>query len=93
MRDYDASHLTDHELGCARRELAASLAVSRPGSPVLMPIQAQLTAIDAELAERATTRLRLEPWAGAPGFTTAWLTVSVSDGGWVAYPAAIASRP
>jgi hypothetical protein len=52
MRDHDASHLTDRELDRARRELAASLALSRPGSPVLAPTQAQLTAIDAELAGR-----------------------------------------
>jgi hypothetical protein len=53
MRDHDASHLTDRELDHARRELAASLALSRPGSPIRTPIQAQLTAIDAEMADRA----------------------------------------
>ena len=52
MRDHAASHLTDRELEHARRELTASLAVSRPGSPVRAPIQAQLTAIAAELAKR-----------------------------------------
>ena len=52
MRDYVASHLTDHELAQARRQLTASLALSRPGSPIRTPIQAQLTAIDAELTER-----------------------------------------
>jgi hypothetical protein len=54
MRDHNASHLTDRELNHARRELTASLALSRPGSPIRAPIQAQLTAIEAELAHRAT---------------------------------------
>jgi len=52
MRDHVAGDLTDAELDHARRELAASLALSRPGSAVRAPIQAQLTAIDAELAAR-----------------------------------------
>ena len=52
MRNHVASALTDGELSHARRELAASLALSRPGSPIRAPIEAQLTAIDAELAER-----------------------------------------
>jgi hypothetical protein len=52
MREHVASDLTDRELEHARRELSASLALSRPGSPVRAPIQAQLSAIDAELAER-----------------------------------------
>jgi hypothetical protein len=52
MRDHVASHLTDRELDHARRELTASLALSRPGSPIRAPIQAQLTAVDAELTER-----------------------------------------
>jgi hypothetical protein len=53
MRDHAVSSLTDGELEHVRRELAASLALSRPGSPIHTPIQAQLSAIDAELAERA----------------------------------------
>jgi hypothetical protein len=53
MRDHDASHLTDLELDHARRELTASLALSRPGSLIRAPIQAQLTAIETELADRA----------------------------------------
>jgi hypothetical protein len=52
MRDHVASGLTDRELERARRELAASLALSRPGSPIHAPIQAQLTAIDTALAGR-----------------------------------------
>ncbi len=52
-RDHDVSQLTTAELERARRELAASLALARPGSPSAVPAQAQMRAIDAELAERA----------------------------------------
>lgn len=52
MRDYDVSSLSTPELERARRELAASLALARPGSPVRAPILAKLTVIDAELAWR-----------------------------------------
>jgi hypothetical protein len=45
--------LTDPELEHARRELAASLALARPGSPARVPILARLSAIDAERARRA----------------------------------------
>jgi hypothetical protein len=54
QRHYDAAGLTVGELERTRRELAASLALARPGSPVRAPIQAQMTAIDAELAARDT---------------------------------------
>jgi hypothetical protein len=50
MREHDVTALTAAELEAARRELAASLALARPGSPVCAPIQAHLAAIDAELA-------------------------------------------
>lgn len=56
VREHDMTALTLAELERARRELAASLALARPGSPVCVPIQAQLTAIDAELARRVATR-------------------------------------
>jgi len=52
QRHYDAAGLTVSELERTRRELAASLALARPGSPARAPIQAQLAAIDAELAAR-----------------------------------------
>ena len=52
-RRYDVAGLTPGELERARRELAASLALTRPGSPARIPILAQLTAIDAELAGQA----------------------------------------
>jgi hypothetical protein len=54
MRDHVVGDLTDGELERARRELAASLVLSRPGSPVRTPIQARMSAIDAELAERTS---------------------------------------
>jgi hypothetical protein len=53
MRSHDVRHLTASELERARRELAASLALTRPGSPVRVPTEAYLSAIDAELAERS----------------------------------------
>jgi len=53
MRDHDVTALTAAELEHARRELAASLALARPGSPIRVPILACMTAIDTELAQRA----------------------------------------
>ena len=52
-RFHDVSQLTTAELERARRELAASLALARPGSPSDVPTLAQMRAIDAELTERA----------------------------------------
>jgi hypothetical protein len=57
VRDHDVTMLTAAELGRARRELFASLALARPGSPVRAPILARIGAIDAELAVRATPGL------------------------------------
>jgi hypothetical protein len=56
MREHDVTALTAAELEDSRRELAASLALARPGSPVLVPIRARMAAIDAELAGRAAAR-------------------------------------
>jgi hypothetical protein len=53
IRCHDVSRLTTAELERARRELAASLALARPGSPSAAPALAQMRAIDTELAERA----------------------------------------
>ena len=62
MRDHDVTALTAAELDGARRELFASLALVRPGSPVRAPILARLSAIDAELAVRGnTTALAWKP--------------------------------
>jgi hypothetical protein len=52
-RSPEVSALTSGELERTRRQLRASLALARPGSPALVPILAQLRAIDAELAGRA----------------------------------------
>jgi hypothetical protein len=51
-RDHDVSGLTAGELERTRRELAASLALARPGSMTSVPIMAQIRAIDAELTGR-----------------------------------------
>lgn len=56
MRSHDVSSLSAGELDRAKRELSASLALARPGSPVRIPIEASLTAINTELAERAGIR-------------------------------------
>ncbi len=56
MRDHDVRGLTTPELDQARRELTASLALTRPGSPVRVPTEARIGAIDAELAERSAQR-------------------------------------
>jgi hypothetical protein len=52
MRDHDVRGLTAGELERARRELAASLTLARPDSPIRAPIMAHISAIDTELAER-----------------------------------------
>ena len=49
-RGHDVGGLTAGELERARRELEVSLALTRPGSPALVPILAHLSAIEAELA-------------------------------------------
>ena len=53
IRCLDVSQLTTAELERGRRELAASLALARPGSPSAAPALAQVRAIDTELAGRA----------------------------------------
>jgi len=55
-RSHDVSALTDAELERTRRELQASLALARPGSPASVPILAHLSAIDTELAGRSADR-------------------------------------
>ncbi|MGH3289878.1 MAG: hypothetical protein ACRDPD_35230 [Streptosporangiaceae bacterium] len=51
-RDHDVRGLTVGELERARRELAVSLALVRPGSPARVPILARMSAIDAVLGTR-----------------------------------------
>jgi hypothetical protein len=58
MREHDVSSLTAGELERVERELRASLALIRAGSPASVPILAHLSAIDAELATR-TAGVRL----------------------------------
>jgi hypothetical protein len=52
VRDHDVTELTAPELDRSRRDLAVSLALVHPDSPARVPIVAQLSAIDTELAER-----------------------------------------
>jgi hypothetical protein len=60
VRDYNSVRgILAGDLERTRRELAASLALARPGSPVRVPIEANLSAIDAELAERARCVIRV----------------------------------
>ena len=72
MREHDVTALTTAELEAARRELAASLALARPGSPVRVPIRARMAAIDAELAGRTAARPGCPASAGrVPGLREA----------------------
>ena len=54
-RARDVSGMTSAELDRARRDLAVSLALAFPGSPVRVPILAELSVIDAELVQRQRT--------------------------------------
>jgi hypothetical protein len=55
-RPRDVGSLTAAQLERARRDLEISLALAFPGSPVRVTIQAEMTAIEAELAERGGSR-------------------------------------
>jgi hypothetical protein len=55
-RPHDVSSLTAAQLERARRDLQVSLALAVPGSPVRVPILAEMTAIDTELARRGGSR-------------------------------------
>jgi hypothetical protein len=67
-RPPDLSTLTPSELERTRRDLAAALALARPGAPARQPISTHLAAIDAELATR-TSQHHAEPGRqpNAPG--------------------------
>jgi hypothetical protein len=56
MRDHDVTRLTGRQLKRVRRELQAGLALVRPDSPARVPILAQMSAIDTELAGRTGDR-------------------------------------
>lgn len=66
-REHDVSSLSDSELERARRDLAASLALAWPDSPIRAPILAHMEAIDTERAGRERTarahapRVQLKP--------------------------------
>jgi len=49
-RPHEVSGMTDDELERDRRHLLVSLTLASPGSRVRVPILAQISAIDAELA-------------------------------------------
>lgn len=51
-RPHDVSGLSAEELERAQRDLQVSHALSVPGSPVAVPIEARLRAIEIELAGR-----------------------------------------
>lgn len=55
MRDPDVTRWTTAELRDLRRDLAMSLGLSPPYSPMGVVIRTQLAAIDAELARRPDT--------------------------------------
>ena len=55
-RPHDVSSLTADQLERAKRDLEISLALAFPGSPVRVSIMAEMSAIDAELAERSGSR-------------------------------------
>jgi hypothetical protein len=55
-RPHDVSSLTAAQLERARRDLQVSLSLAVPGSPVRVPILAEMTAIDTELARRGGSR-------------------------------------
>jgi hypothetical protein len=60
-RPPDVTTLTPGELERIRRDLAAALALARPGSPTRLPICTHLAAIDAELATRTSQREAPDP--------------------------------
>ena len=53
IRHHDVSQLTTAELERTKRELRASVSLIDSHSPAHVPIQAQMRAINRELAERA----------------------------------------
>ena len=55
-RPRDVGSLTAAQLERAKRDLQISLALAPPGSTVRVPILAEMTAIDTELAERDGSR-------------------------------------
>jgi hypothetical protein len=56
IRYHDVKQLTTAELERAKRELQANLGLVALDSPAHVPINAQMRAIDAELADRTDQR-------------------------------------
>jgi hypothetical protein len=54
-RSHDVRHLTTAELQRAQRDLRVTAGLITPGSPALVPVQAQMQAIGTELAQRTAT--------------------------------------
>ena len=54
--DHPLAQMTTYELDRAKRDLAASLALADPDSPIRASVEARLSAIDAEQDERARIR-------------------------------------
>ena len=68
MREHDVTALTAAELERRPPRAGGDLALARPGSPVRVPIQARLAAIDTELAGGSRpARLTRLPGCPAPG--------------------------
>ncbi len=65
-RPPDFSALTPSELQRTRRDLAAALALARPGAPARHPIGTHLAAIDAELATRTSQHMTGPPASTRP---------------------------
>ncbi|MGH3201496.1 MAG: hypothetical protein ACRDP5_05505 [Streptosporangiaceae bacterium] len=65
MRDPDPARWTAAELHAVRRDLAISLGLSPPYSPMGIVIRTQIAAIDAELARRPDTGPEQAGEAGA----------------------------
>jgi hypothetical protein len=60
MRDPDVTQWTTAELHALRRDMAMSLGLAPPSSPMGIVIRTQIAAVDAELARRlADSRLAL----------------------------------
>jgi len=55
-RSYDVSQFTTAQLERAKRELQVNLGLIGPHSLARVPVQAQMCAIDRELAERASNQ-------------------------------------
>jgi hypothetical protein len=52
MRSHDVSSMIVQELSDAHRELQVSRSLSRPGSPIHRPLDAQMMAVEAEISSR-----------------------------------------